>query len=373
LVIATPQSEDELARLQRHNKRLEELIEIYEKQFSVDALAALAYPSLAFAHVPLPHAKVLFFCLSLSLSILYCHIRISVLLGFTWCRLIPSPQAGWLLRLVGRVKKTWRRRLFLLKDDFLLCYASTESACPDHIFRHAPHFIRVWPLMCMWQLDERLADKRKRSHRLHRGAPIRSVELYLTAFKEVKKDRDDAAGTADPRPRDQSSCYPYCLEIGITHDPRNGYPAAASPAGFPACPHLTCVVCGVAVRTRGPTGKCLMVSADSEESQRDWFYCLKRAATAKWYRDTTREAPEASLSDEVRALTTAASSTSTWAPLTWSYRQRMALEGRLQWPCPPELCICRRPLVQQRTKSTHPPAPAMHACISRAHHQRENE
>jgi hypothetical protein len=64
LVIATPQSEDELARLQRHNKRLEELIEIYEKQFSVDALAALAYPSLAFAHVPLPHAKVLFFCAS---------------------------------------------------------------------------------------------------------------------------------------------------------------------------------------------------------------------------------------------------------------------------------------------------------------------
>jgi hypothetical protein len=93
LVIATPQSEDELARLQRHNKRLEELIEIYEKQFSVDALAALAYPSLAFAHVPLPHAKVLFFCpLSLSLSILYCHIGISVLLGFTWCR-PPNPIA----------------------------------------------------------------------------------------------------------------------------------------------------------------------------------------------------------------------------------------------------------------------------------------
>jgi hypothetical protein len=33
-----------------------------------------------------------------------------------------------------------------------------------------------------------------------------------------------------------------------------------------------------------------MVSADSEESQRDWFYCLKKAAAAaKWYKDTTHD------------------------------------------------------------------------------------
>jgi hypothetical protein len=47
-------------------------------------------------------------------------------------------QAGWLMKLVGRVKKTWRRRLFLLKDDFLLCYAAQDSSFPDHIFRQPP-------------------------------------------------------------------------------------------------------------------------------------------------------------------------------------------------------------------------------------------
>lgn len=200
--IAAPRNVDELARLKRHNQRLEELIETYEKHFSLDVLAALAYPSLAFAQVPAPHTK-----------------------------------AGWLMKLVGRVKKTWRRRLFLLKDDFLLCYAAQDSSYPDHIFR------------------------------LHRGTTIRSVELYLTAFKEIRKDlREGTAPGADQKPRDQSSCHPYCLEIAtIVHDPRS----------FGA---------------RGPTGKRLMVSADSEESQRDWFYCLKKAAAAaKWYKDTTRD------------------------------------------------------------------------------------
>jgi hypothetical protein len=42
------------------------------------------------------------------------------------------------MKLVGRVKKTWRRRLFLLKDDFLLCYAAQDSSYPDHIFRQPP-------------------------------------------------------------------------------------------------------------------------------------------------------------------------------------------------------------------------------------------
>jgi hypothetical protein len=56
--IAAPRNVDELARLKRHNQRLEELIETYEKHFSLDVLAALAYPSLAFAQMPAPHTKV---------------------------------------------------------------------------------------------------------------------------------------------------------------------------------------------------------------------------------------------------------------------------------------------------------------------------
>jgi hypothetical protein len=65
-----------------------------------------------------------------------------------------------------------------------------------------------------------------RACRLHRGTTIRSVELYLTAFKEIRKDlREGTAPGADQKPRDQSSCHPYCLEIAtIVHDPRSfGY------------------------------------------------------------------------------------------------------------------------------------------------------
>jgi len=179
----------DLAWLKKQTRRLEDLVQAYEKHLSVDTLAALIYPSLALARVPRPYHKT-----------------------------------GWLSKLVGRVKKTWRRRLFLLKDDFLLSYTSRDSSSPDHILR------------------------------LYKGIPIRAVELSLTPFKEIRKD----SGSSNTGPIHQSQYYPYCLEIPLSD-----------------------------TRTQAPSGKCLILSAEAEGIQRDWFYSMKKAAATPWYKDTS--------------------------------------------------------------------------------------
>lgn len=234
--------------LKKHIRRLEDLINSYQLHLSASALASMLFPSLAFADIPAPHVKV----------------REAFVLEFhnTEQR---NEQVGYLLKLVGRVKKTWRKKLFLLKNDMLFCYEDKDSLAPDKIIRHDPH-ASVECSCC------RFANIRRR---LHKELPVRPVELYLTSFKEVKKGAKEDVGY-----RDLSSCYPFALEISIAADLRSSRYVSTLLERLQtsdcACFRRSPVI---------PPGKCLLVHAYSEESQRDWFYCLKRAATLPWYRD----------------------------------------------------------------------------------------
>jgi len=92
---------EEIANLKVSNEQLERLIQRYERQFAVDALVPMVYPSLS----PPPH-------------------------GIT----LPDKE-GYLSKLSGSIKKSWIRRLFVLKDDFLFCYFSRKSDDPINVLR----------------------------------------------------------------------------------------------------------------------------------------------------------------------------------------------------------------------------------------------